>query len=62
MVQLNPSALRMGARELATSALRPTIYRPSRPSPRVKAPEVRDGDAARRPPAPERSIRVVKQS
>ena len=62
MVQLNESALRSGACELAISSLRPTIYRPSRPTPRVTTPEVRDGGSTRRPPTPERSTGVVKPS
>jgi len=32
MVQANESAMRSGARELGASSLRPTVYRPSRPS------------------------------
>jgi hypothetical protein len=32
MVQANESAMRSGARELGPSSLRPTVYRPSRPS------------------------------
>ena len=55
MVQLTESALRMGSHELAISSLRPTIYRPSRPTSRVTTPEPRDGDAARRPAAPRRA-------
>ncbi len=54
MVQLNESALRPGARELTVSALRPTIYRPSRPVPRATTPASRDGDSARRPATPDR--------
>ena len=66
MVQLNESALRSGACELAISSLRPTIYRPSGPTPRVTTPDPRDGDSVRRPatrPAtPERSNGTVKPS
>ena len=67
MVQLNQSALRMRARELAISALRPTIYRPSRPTPRVTTPDQRDADPVRRPgtrttTTPERGNGTVKPS
>ena len=63
MVQLSQSGLRLGSYDLV-SALRPTIYRPSRPTPRV-TPD-RDGDAPRptapRIPTPERGKTVVKPS
>ena len=62
MVQLNQNALRQGARDPMVSALRPTIYRPSRPSPRVTAPDPRDGDSARRPATPERGKGVIRPS
>ena len=67
MVQLTNSALRLAASELAISALRPTIYRPSRPVPRVTVPDQRDVDPARRPATrtpltPERGKAPVKPS
>ena len=49
MVQLTESATRLRASELAISALRPTIYRPSRPTAQVTTTDPRDGDTARLP-------------
>ena len=66
MVQLTERAMRLTASELSISSLRPTIYRPSRPTRRITTPE-RDGETARHPAAPrsatpERNNGVVKPS
>ena len=66
MVQLTESAMRLVASELAISSLRPTIYRPSRPTPRLNAPDRSTSDTPRRPATrpgtPERGNGTVKPS
>ena len=62
MLQLAESAVRLGAPELSISSLRPTIYRPSRPTPRIPATDPRDGDSTRRTVTPERNTGIVKPS
>ena len=67
MVQLTERAMRLTTTsELAISSLRPTIYRPSRPTRRITTQDRHEGDNPRRPAArpatPERGNGTVEPS